>query len=332
MFRRKAMHCAALTAIMVSIAGAQQASTHTITQGTLGFVFDGNAGSVRPLWGIASAANIGDPLNLGGAVNSYAASPQQDYILALTGPNSQATLWLRSTSTTSSISGLPAGATQVVLSPEGGSALFYYASTNQFHVIGGLPSAPAPVFDGSLSALMNPLSALAVSDDGALVLAAESAVSGNAAPAVVVFGANGAVGRIALSGAASAIAFLSNSHDALLSSPSESVLIRDAAAQTGRIEISSTVNGSVGVIASTDGTNALFANGQTGTISIVPLIGGGQPATLNCNCTPTGIVRTSAKSIYRLSEYSGGPVSLIDASASQPRMLVVPPLVTPDNQ
>jgi hypothetical protein len=193
-------------------------------------------------------------------------------------------------------------------------------------VISGLPSAPVPVFDGALSALMNPLNHLAVSDDGQFVLASESVVSGYPAPSVVVFGVNGVAGRIALSGAASAIAFLSNSHDALLSSPSESVLIRDAAAQTSRIAMPPSVNGSVGVVASTDGASAFFANGQSGLISIVSLASSGaQPTTLNCNCEPSGISRTSAQSVYRLSDYSGGPVSLIDASANQPRMLVIPP-------
>jgi len=327
MFWQKAVPCAALS-VLISIAGAQQVNTHAVSRGILGFVFDNGVSAVRPVWGVASAATIGDPLDLGGAVASFAASPKQDYVLALTGANNTATIWLRNTSTTYALSGVPADAAQVVLSPEGNSAVFLYPSANQFHVISGLPSAPVPVFDGALTALMNPLNQLAVSDDGQFVLASESVVSGNPAPSVVVFGVNGVAGRIALSGAASAIAFLSNSHDALLSSPSESVLIHDAAAQNGRIAMPSSINGSVGVIASTDGASAFFANAQSGLISIVSLASSGaQPTTLNCNCAPTGISRTAAQSIYRLSDYSGGPVSLIDVSASQPRMLVIPPAV-----
>jgi hypothetical protein len=317
---------------LAAICTAQQ-----VRQQALGFVFDSGISRIRPLWGVPGASTVGDPVDLGGDVFSKAVSPNQDFIVFLGGPTHLAQTWMHDTQTVSGIPGVPGGATQVVLSPEGGSAAFYYADTQQVHVVSGLPSAPVASMDADLSALMNPLQSLAVSDDGALLLASEGLISGNAAPSVVVFRAGSVAARIGLSGSATAIAFLSNSHDVLLSSATEAVLVRDAAAQTSRTILPAVANSAVGIISSTDGTRGFFANAQSGSVSIISLTSvGAPPSVADCSCTPTGIARTAAPLIYRLTEDSGTPVSLLDVSSSQPRLLVIPPVappvLTPGNQ
>jgi hypothetical protein len=318
--------------LLAAVSSAQQ-----VRQQAIGFVLDSATARVRPIWGVPGASVVGGPIDLGGAVSAIAASPKQDYVVFLSGPASTAQIWMHDTQTISVIANVRTGAAQVILSPEGASAAFYYPDTNRVHVVTGLPSAPVAAIDADLSALMNPLKSLAVSDDGALVLASESFVDGNAAPAVAVFSAQGLPVRIPLTGPVSAMAFLSNSHGVLLSSASESVLIRDAVAQTGRITLPSAANSAVGVLSSSDSSRAFFANAQAGTVSILSLnSAGAQPAIVNCNCVPTGISRTATPSIYRLTEDSGAPVPLLDVSSNQPRLLVVPPAVnsvpTPDNQ
>jgi hypothetical protein len=165
-----------------------------------------------------------------------------------------------------------------------------------------------------------------------LLLVSEALISGNASPAVVVFRSNGVAARIGLTSPATAIAFLSNSHDVLLSSATETVLVRNAAAQTSRIILPAAANSAVGVISSTDGTRGFFANAQSGSVSIVSLTSVAAPPSIaSCSCTPTGISRTATPSIYRLTEDAGAPVSLLDVSSSQPRVLIVPPLVAVEN-
>jgi hypothetical protein len=191
--------------------------------------------------------------------------------------------------------------------------------------------------DADLSTLMNPLESLAVSDDAALLMASERLVDGNAAPSVVVFRSNGVASRLGLSGPASAIAFLSNSHDVLLSSSSEAVLIRDAVAQFSRVVLPASANSASGILGSNDGARALFASAQSGTVSVVSLNSSGtQPVVVTCNCALSGISRTATPSIYRLTDDCSAPVPLLDVSASQPRLLMIPPVVnsvpTPDNQ
>jgi hypothetical protein len=317
---------------LAAVCSAQQ-----VRQQALGFVFDSGSSRMRPLWGVPGASTVGDPVDFGGDVFSSAVSPRQDFIVFLGGPARLAQIWMHEAQSVSMLPGVPGGATRVVLSPEGGSAAFYYADTQRVHVVSGLPSAPVASLDADLSALMNPLQSLAVSDDGALLLASEGFVSGNAAPSVVVFGAGSVAARIGLSGPATAIAFLSNSHDVLLSSATEAVLVRNAASQTSRIILPAAANSAVGVVSSTDGTRGVFANAQSGAVSIVSLTSvGAPPFTASCSCTPTGIARTAAPSIYRLTEDSGTPVSLLDVSSNQPRLLVIPPaappVLTPGNQ
>lgn len=306
-----------------------------VRQQALGFVFDPGSASVRPLWGVPGAAYVGGALDLGVDIASSAASPRQDYLVLLTGPTRAAQIWLHDTQIILALPGVRPGATSVVVSPEGASAAFFYADTNQVHVITGLPSSPLTAFDANLSAMMNPLASLAISDDGTQLLASEIAVAGNAAPAVAVFQASGVAGRIPVASPASAIAFLSGNHDALISAGSEAVLIRDAAAQSSRIPLPSAANSAVGVVASSDGQRAFFAVAQSGSVAVVSLTSAtAQPLIVDCNCVPTAISRTAADSIYRLTGSSGSPVSLMDVSTSQPRLLLIPPAVsaTPGNQ
>jgi hypothetical protein len=314
------------------VSPAQQVRQHA-----LGFVLEGGTSRVRPLWGVPSAARVGDPIDLGGDVAASAASPNQDYLVFLSGSSRSAQIWSQASGAIERLAGVPPGATQVVLSPEGRSAAFFYAETNQVHVITGLPGTPAAGFDADLSVLLNPLNHLAVSDDGALLLASEGFEDGHASPAVVVLRANGVAGRIAVSGPASAIAFLSNSHDGLISDPSGAFWLQDVAAQTSRFSLPLAAASSTGVLASSDGSRAIFASPARGGALIVSLKAtGAEPAFLNCHCTPAGISRTASPSIYRLTEDSGAPVSLLDINTSLPRLLIIPPAATkettPGNQ
>jgi hypothetical protein len=339
-------------ACAASLVLAAASHAQNIHQQPLGFVLDAGISRVRPLLGVPGAAIVGDPVDLGADISASAASLKQDYLVVLSGPSRTAGIWTNGAQAIEPLAGVRLGATQVVLSPEGTSAAFYYADTKQVHVMTGLPLAPVPTFEANLSSMMNPLQSLAVSDDGALLLASESHIDGNAAPAVVVFGAQGVASRIATVGAASAIAFLGGSHDALISAVSEAVLIRDAATQASRVLLPTAANSASAVTASSDGSRAYFARSQAGTVSILSLKSAGSPATVvNCNCTPTGLARTTSASVYRLTDNSGEPVYLLDdaslnsaslsASSAQPRLLIIPPVVKslassvsthPDNQ
>jgi hypothetical protein len=327
------MYKLSLSAVLLfaAVCPAQQ-----VRQQALGFVFDSGTASVRPLWGVPGAAHVGNPLDLGGDISVSAASPHQDYVVLLAGPTHAARIWSHDTLTVTALSGVRPGATAVVLSQEGGAAAFYYPDSSQIHVVTGLPSAPVTAFDADLSALMNPLGAFAVSEDGTLLLAAERFVDGNAAPSAVLFRAAAVPLRIPVSGPASALAFLANSHDVLISAAAEALLIRDAAVQANRVVLPSAANSATAILPSADGSRAFFADSRSGAVSVVSLLPGDlTSSTLDCVCALTGIARTAAPSVFRLTEDAAAPVALLDASSPQPRLLIVPPVVnpvvTPDN-
>jgi DNA-binding beta-propeller fold protein YncE len=316
-----------LLALLSATGYAQQ-----VRPGALSYVYDSETSRVRPVWGVASSAYLGDVLEWGTDLVGAVSAPSQNYVLALSSKSGKARIWISGAEALVDLASVPSGVTQFAISPEGTSAVFYYAESNRIHVVGGLPNNPVTVFDAPLSSLLNPIRLLAVSDDGSVVLATESLVSGHVAPAVVSVGANGVGSRIALAGEATAIAFLSNSHDAILSSLPEAAMIRDASVQASRSELPTAAQGALGVVASYDRSQALFANAARGSVAVVDIERNIEIAELECGCAPTGIYRTAETSVYRINEYLGGPVALVDASSSQLRMLVIPPLATPDNQ
>jgi hypothetical protein len=333
MSRSNSIHSAVFAA---SLALAVALPAQQVRQQPLGFVLDSGVSRVRPLLGVPGAAIVGNPLDLGADISWSVASPNQAFLLVISGPTHTAGIWIPGAKSIQPLANIRSGATQIVLSPDGASAAYYYPDTNRVHVVTGLPSAPEFVFDADLSSLMNPLKSLAISDDGALLLASETLVDGNAAPAVVAFNAKGIASRIPTVGPASAIAFLSQTHDVLISAVSETVLIRDAAAQASRTLLPTAANSASSVVVSTDGARAFFARSQAG-ISIVSLTSSAAPPLLvNCDCELAGISRTASPSVYRLTDSSGAPVSLLDYSSAQPRLLVIPPaaksVITPDNQ
>ena len=91
--------------------------------------------------------------------------------------------------------------------------------------------------------------------------------------------------------------------------------------------VASSSDGIQGLIAAgTDSTGQrVFAAVGTGTVFIFDRTGG--PATtVDCGCTPTGLFRLAGAAAFRLTEFAGGPLQVLDAS-SVPRIVAVPPPV-----
>ena len=72
-----------LMSVFALLSLAAVSSAQQVRQHALGFVFDGGASRIRPLWGVPSAAMVGGPIDLGGDVAASAASPNQDYLVFL---------------------------------------------------------------------------------------------------------------------------------------------------------------------------------------------------------------------------------------------------------
>jgi hypothetical protein len=159
------------TVVGMAFAWAVWAQTQSSGIGVpvLGYVHDAGISAVRPLYGIPGASLLGNPYDLPWPVTAMAAAP--GHALVLAGDGSGA--WLVRDGAAVAISGLPAQPTDLALSPSGSAAVFRNREWNRIDIVTGLPDQPR--LSRSLDAHTVSLEGLlAISDDGALLLAASS--------------------------------------------------------------------------------------------------------------------------------------------------------------
>jgi hypothetical protein len=279
--------------------------------------------------GTAAAATAGAPLDIGEIPESAIASSRQNFAIVLTG-ESRAAVLLRpeAPSAMQRLTGIHAGADRVELSPGGTAAAFYFPAERLVQIVSGLPGRPSEPVDVSLVPLRNPMASFAVSDDGAILLCLETSVEGNAdAAAAVVMSAAGDLSRIVLSGAPTAVAFREGSHDALLATVEELVLLRDAA--TGvRMPLGKGTIAPTALAFAPQGDRAILADARTGRIAVESLDARGEAsAILECHCRPTGLFRLNGEAAWRLNEPSRAGMRLLDLAGGRARVLTLPPPV-----
>ena len=313
--------------------GAQQ-----VRGPSLGFIVDSGARGIRSVSGLAGAATLGAAVDTGSDIVSASVSPNSDYVLAIVGSAREAAVWTPAGSGVRLIPGVTPGASRMVLSPEGTAAALYFSNGNRIQIVSGLPGAPAMTQEIPLTPLRSPLAGFAVSDDGQLVLCAEAA-DGVAVPAAVVLSSAGDLNRIPLAGAATALAFAPKSHDAVLVTGSEALLVRDVETSSERIALrGDDIPGATAAAFSPDhrkktAGRIFFANADTGKVTIYDLKAEDSPSvTLDCQCQPAGLFRMGSSPVYRLTEYSGNPLQILDAALTTPRIVVIPPTLVSDKQ
>jgi hypothetical protein len=290
----------------------------------LGYVWDPQVRSVRPLLGIPGAASAGAPLPLGDGLASATVASGHNFAVVLTQTGEAAVANLQMGAALRPLVGLRTGASRVELSPNGSSAAFYFPGERLVQVVSGLPDSPGAAQDFSLAPLRGDLQALAVADDGRVLLCAESGVNGGE-PAAAVLTPAGDVNRIALPEAVTAIAFLRGTRDVLIASASEMVLVRDAAVGTPTpVSIAGLTVGAVAF--RDDGNGAIVADTANGAVALVDFDSRIPAQVLNCNCTIGEIAPLKGGTAYRMDGYSNAPLHVLDLSG-RPRFVNVPPRV-----
>ena len=308
------------------------AGAQTVRGPVLGFVVDGANRGLRAVSGTPAAASMGDVSELPPDLAAAVISPGGDYVLALSGAARDASLAALPAGSLHPLSGISSGAARIVVSPNGTSAAFYFPAANRVDVITGLPAAPSPVREVYLTPLRNPLKDLALSDDGELLLCSEAVSAGGPAPAVVAIGRSGDLNRFAMGGPATAIAFAPRSHDAVAVSDFEAVVLRDVAGQAGRTPLPETLKGATAAAFSADSARVYFAHARSGLIGAVALsTPAAAPVELQCNCRPQGLFRMGGSDAFRLTEYSGAALPVLDASRAEPHIVIIPPVVNRDD-
>jgi hypothetical protein len=176
-----------------------------------------------------------------------------------------------------------------------------------------------------VSGIPGQATAVSVSDDGALVLM-RFVDSGRAN--LWTIDASGVSRPLSIDQPAAAT-FLANRKDAIVSEDrtQTTFLIFDVAGAATQIPLVSAIDGISGVssvAASTDGARVFLADARSGSVAVVDVTTGTSKV-LSCGCVPSGFFPLNGNSIFRLSGASRDPVMVLDASAAEPRIVIIPP-------
>jgi hypothetical protein len=324
----------------------------------LSFIVDTTQG-VRPVIGIPGAASIINPLELGFPVVRAAVATGQDYVLATTTEGGWPTLLqlrggtiivrsaaafadsqqrsrqvecereadtplgkrLRMMSCSNAPSGDDSGATidRIALSSSGSAVALFSDSRHLVFAFTNLSQSPMLVGKFQVGEL-GTVSAFAISDDGRSVVVG---VSNGDAGGLFLLAQDHPAQLIAQMRHPSAIAFLRNSQDAVIADDVENKVYMLSQGQVFPLATAeSGIAGPVGIAVSGDNRKAFIGNRQSGSVMTIALNGTIEGLTY-CNCTLTGLHATRADSVFRLSDFSGGPILLFDGT-STPRMIFVP--------
>ena len=285
-----------------------------VTMPRLGYLFEAGPRVLRSVDGIPGAALLGSAIELGFPIADAVVSPDQTYALAINADNRApyAVSFGRGSWNPQEVLGARYPVDSVVLSPSGRSAALYNVSEGVIQVVRGLPDTP--VVDHELH--LTNLDHMAVSDDGALVLASQLGHSGP----VLAWRGNQTSRDLPILGPVSAIALRPQSHDALIANGAGVTLIHESDTRTEYRLFPETAGYCVGLAFSQRGER-FFAAYHNGTILSYDLPGE-KSTNLSCHCVPKFLQQLSPDSVLRLNEGEQEPMRILDGTRN--RVLFVP--------
>jgi len=292
---------------------------------SIGLFFDSHAQGLRRIWGIPGSAMAGENLDLGFSVANATFSSAQDYALVTAGDGSVNLVRLSETGfAVQPIAALPATPDRIIVSPSGQAAAVAYGAS--ITILTGLPDSVDHVQEIDASMLPRAPAAIAISDDGAVLLAsvpdnAETLASGG----VFVFhrGDNGP--RLITANVASDLSFLPASHDALVTDESRNsvTLLADVGGDASakwvfmdeRLPAPSMAKPSL------DGQRILVGSTNNSLIALLDR-DGGNPVIVSCACSPD---RAGALNNldYQVTDPAKGLLWILDLS-QDPQFFFVP--------
>jgi hypothetical protein len=291
----------------------------SVASPAMGFAFDANASAIRPLRGVPGASLLGDPIDSGFAISLAAVSPRQDFALAVSSSDSRLRLIALTVTNAGSLPDAALTAPdRIVFSPSGSAALLW--QNGRLQAVSGLPDHAA-VRDIDLSALTPAPSAMAVSDDGALI-----ALSGDTS--AWIMNDSGTSFQLALPGSTSALSFGLNNHDLIAASATGDIhVVRHPGADSDYRLIHAADEHTTGAIASrfsADGSRVFIvtADGNASTIAI----DSGAVAAISCGCRATALDPLNSRDLFRLTAAGQSVLMLFDGSGDAgPKVWFVPP-------
>lgn len=281
----------------------------------LGYLPDG--GSLRTMYGLPAAGAVGAALNTGRALTVSAVSPSQNFALGVAADTGELLLVIPSAggsvAAVSSVSGAAAGASRIVLSPDGTAAAAWFSSTGYIQVIRGLPGSPA-VREINASFLGANPAALAVSDDGWWV-------AGAWAQGLYAFGPWGQLTALPAEGAVTALSFFHRRADIAVATATQAVTIVDIGGSAVPTVVwsipadpaqpAAPASSALGMGVSFDNNSVVMTSSSGGLVTIN--LAAGTSARADCGCVPAGIFGLGG-SVFRISGLNSGAVKVFDTA------------------
>jgi hypothetical protein len=295
----------------------------TLSGPSLGIFLDPQAQALRRIWGLPGAAVGGENLDLGFSVTQATVSPAQNYAFVASGDGSVFfVLPGQTTIAPQAVTGLPPTPDRIVISPAGHAAAFIYGKSVK--ILTGLPDSLDRVEEIDVSSLPGAPAALAISDDGAvLVVSVAGDTQTSSAGGVFVFN-RGDSGPRLVANAASDLSFFPDSHDALLTDETSNSVTSfqdmGGVATSQWVFVDDRLPAPRSARAGFDGGRILIA----GADNLVALLdrNGANPTFLSCTCSPDRISPLS-NSVYQLTGADSGLLWILDLS-HDPQLLFVP--------
>jgi hypothetical protein len=307
--------------LALSCLAAEQAGT--IGGPKLGYALDPAIHALRPILGIAGASTLGDPIDVGFAIQDAVTDGQQGYVLAIEAGSQRPWLIFPDQAVPATPLPITGQVEAVYVSPQGVAAAFVMRDS-RIEIITGITNGAFVVHELLLGRRPERRPrALAVSDNGNSVVAA----FGNEAP--LFLGLDGTRLSLRVPGITLALAYRPSSSDVLSASEDNRVWLTQQNLQ-GLVsrEIAGPDDGISTPAALTftaDGNLALIANSGNASVSVADVAAGGVSSS-PCGCKPTRFERLGTSGMFRLNDPSGQPMYLFDVASR--RALFIPPLLS----
>ena len=293
----------------------------------LGFTSDGAGTRIWPIIGVPGASTLIEHLEVETAIHGVIVSPKQDYALAVRSEDARIVLIdLRpGKPATLPIGYIPPGVDVMATSPTGSAAAVYNYESGTIQTIRGLPDAPEllPTFD--TAHIAGRATALAVSDNGAVAFA-QFAEPESDRVRLWLFNSSPISPQVISDGPSEA-AFFPRRLDAVIGEDSthSAFLLLDIAHEAIRVPLISVAdNDHLSKVFASDDGRVFLADADSGKVTIVDTTTT-TSTVVSCGCQIAGLYPLKGSSIFRLSDVSREPALVLDASADEPRIVVIPP-------
>ena len=316
----------ALNPLTPSPSGATQAQSQPATGPKLGYVWDAASQSLRPLQGVAGASIVGPA-----TVTAPAQGP--GYISIASSVISGSALFLDANGgiyqsaltggAPTKIAMLP-GATTLMLSNSGSNGLVIGKSSADVVFAAGISGLPAAPLVHSLNVSSLPsILAGAASDTGTVALVAGSDSGG---VSIIAFVGQNVGTKVATVQAFGGLQFVPGSDELVVADGASGALTAISHVNTAPASAVLSAAGGIAAPAALDITSNgrwVVAANHSGDLVRVDLTGVAAASKAHCSCAPSQVVALSGNTVHLVTA-GAGPLWIVDAGSSAPRVLFVP--------